>query len=143
MLVSLLVLWHKCSDRDFSFVIALGGGAQTLGFFLLLHKMKTQKSCAGISSKSLQMYVLMLAFRLNSTCMKNGYLPIDATGDWAYQAFDVTSLILVFVALFNVHKRYKDTYQAEADSFPIWNAVMPLMLLSMVLHGDLNHSWYF
>jgi len=138
-----LVLWKEYSDRDFSFLITLAGAAQTLGFFLLVHKMKSYKSAAGISSKSLQMYVMMLLFRLNSTLVKNGYLPVDSTGDWAYQACDITSLMLVFQALFYVHKRYKDTYQEKHDSLPIWNAVLPLMLLSTVLHGDLNHNWYF
>jgi len=137
------VLWKEYSDRDFSFLITLAGAGQTLGFFLLVHKMKAHRSAAGISSKTLQMYVLMLLFRLNSTMVKNGYLPVDSTGDWAYQACDITSLLLVFQALFYVHKRYKDTYQEQHDSLPIWNAVLPLMFLSTVLHGDLNHNWYF
>merc|ERR1719161_972686 len=139
----LLVLWREYSDRDFSFLITLAGAAQTLGFFLLVHKMKAHKSAAGVSSKTLQMYVMMFVFRLNSTMVKNGYLPVDATGDWAYQACDITSLLLVFQALFYIHKRFKDTYQEKHDSLPIWNAVLPLMLLAGVLHGNLNHSWYF
>jgi len=143
MMSCLLVLWREYSDRDFSFLITLAGASQTLGFFLLVHKMKAHKSAAGISSKTLQMYVMMLLFRLNSTLVKNGYLPVDSTGDWAYQACDITSLLLVFQALFYVHKRYKDTYQDKHDSMPIWNAVLPLALLAAVLHGNLNHSWYF
>jgi len=143
MMSCLLVLWREYSDRDFSFLITLAGASQTLGFFLLVHKMKAHKSAAGISSKTLQMYVMMLLFRLNSTLVKNGYLPVDSTGDWAYQACDITSLLLVFQGLFYVHKRYKDTYQDKHDSMPIWNAVIPLMLLSAFLHGNLNHSWYF
>jgi len=143
MMSCLLVLWREYSDRDFSFLITLAGAAQTLGFFLLVHKMKAHKSASGISSKTLQMYVMMLLFRLNSTLVKNGYLPVDSTGDWAYQACDITSLLLVFQALFYVHKRYKDTYQDKHDSMPIWNAVLPLMLLATFLHGNLNHSWYF
>lgn len=137
------VLWHQYSDRDFSFMITMAGASQTLGFFLLVHKMKSRKSAAGISSKALQMYILVLVFRLNSTLVKNGYLPVDSTGDWAYQACDLTSLLLVFNALFCIHKRYKGTYQDQHDSLPVWNAVLPLMLLSSVLHGDLNHNWYF
>jgi len=138
-----LVLWHVYSDRDFSFLVTLAGAMQTLGFFLLLNKMKSRRSAAGVSSKSLQMYAMVLLFRLNSTMIKNGYLPIDATGDFAYQACDLTSLVLVFQALYVIHKRYRASYQAEHDSLPIWHAVLPLMLLAAVLHGDLNHNWYF
>lgn len=143
MILTALYMWHEFSDRDFSFLLTLAGASQTLGYFLLVHKMKSHKSAAGISSKTLQMYVMMLCFRLNSTMVKNGYLPVDSTGDFAYQACDLTSLMLVFQALFFVHKRYRDTYQGELDSLPIWNAVLPLMLLASVLHGDLNHNWYF
>jgi len=143
VLTCVLVLWHEYSDRDFSFLITLAGMGQTLGFFLLVHKMKSQRSSAGISSKTLQMYVLVLLFRLNSTLVKNGYLPVDSTGDWAYQACDITSLMLVFQALFYIHKRYKDSYQDNFDTLPVWNAVLPLMGLATVLHGDLNHNWYF
>jgi len=134
------ILWHHYSDKDFSFVMTMAGISQTLAFFLLMHKMRVQKSAEGISSKMLQMYCLVFMFRLSSTMVKNGYLPMDSTGDWAYQACDITSLLLVFQALFLVHKRYKSTYQEHLDTLPVGNMVPPAMLLACFLHGDLNHS---
>merc|ERR550537_653050 len=80
-----LAIWHHFSDKDFSFVLTVAGMLQTFAFFLLLHKIRVQKSVAGISSKTLQVYVLVFMFRLTSTMVKNGYLPVDATGDWVYQ----------------------------------------------------------
>lgn len=67
-----LSCWHHFSDKDFSFLLTLSGCVQTLAFFLLLHKIRVQKSVAGISSKTLQVYVFVFIFRLSSTLVKNG-----------------------------------------------------------------------
>jgi len=141
--VSLLSLWHNGSDKDFSYVLTLSGCLQTMAFFLLLHKVRLQKSVAGISSKTLQCYMLAFLFRLSSTMVKNGYLPVDRTGDWVYQAADIASILLVFQILYFVHKRYKTTYQAELDSMPIWKFIPAAMLLGTCLHGNLNRSPFF
>merc|ERR1719313_2404975 len=86
---------------------------------------------------------MVFIFRLSSTMVKNGYLPVDATGDWVYQASDIASLLLVFQLLFFVHKRYKDTYQSSADTMPIWNVAPVAFLLGFCAHGNLNHSPFF
>lgn len=138
-----LFLWHHHSDKDFSFVLTLAGMAQTLAFFLLLHKMRVQRSAEGVSSKMLQIYCMVFVCRLTSTCVKNGYLPMDATGDWAYQAADITSIFLVFQALFMVHKRFEATYQGELDTLPVKNMIVPMILFACVCHGNLNHSPFF
>ena len=135
-----LVVWTHFSDQDFSYVCFASGGTQTLAFFLLMHKVRTTRSAAGISSKTLQVYVLVFLFRLSSTLVKNGYLPVDRSGDWAYQASDIASLLLVFQLMFFIHKRHADTYQAELDSMPIWKIAPGFMLLGCFVHGELNHS---
>jgi hypothetical protein len=140
---SVLYVWLHHSDKDFSYVLTVSGCVQTLGFFLLLHKVKVQRSVAGISSKMLQCYTLTFLFRLCSTLVKNGYLPVDRTGDWIYQAADIASLLLVFQLLFFVHKRYKTTYQQELDTFPLWKLMPGAILLGCAVHGNLNHSPFF
>jgi len=143
MVCSVFAIWHHFSDKDFSFVLTMAGMLQCFGFFLLLHKIRVQKSVAGISSKTLQIYVMVFMFRLTSTMVKNGYLPVDATGDWVYQASDIASLLLVFQLLYFVHKRYKDTYQDTLDTMPIWNVAGAAILLGFSFHGNLNHSLFF
>jgi len=138
-----LGVWMHFSDGDFSYSCFASGGTQTLAFFLLMHKVRVTRSAAGISSKTLQVYVLAFLFRLSSTLVKNGYLPIDRSGDWAYQASDIASLLLVFQLMFFIHKRHADTYQDELDSMPIWKIVPGFMLLSCFVHGELNHSFFF
>jgi len=138
-----LSVWHKFSDKDFSFLLTLSGCVQTLAFFLLLHKIRVQKSCAGVSSRTLQVYVLVFICRLTSTMVKNGYLPVDRTGDWVYQASDIASLLLVLQLLFFMHKKYATTYQGEIDTMPIWSILPGFVLLSVCFHGHLNHSPFF
>jgi len=136
-------VWHEFSDKDFSFIMTMSGALQAIGFFLLLHKVRATRSAAGVSSKTLQMYSMVFTFRLSSTLVKNGYLPVDSTGDWLYQASDVASLLLVFQLLYYVHKRFRYTYQAELDSMPIWSMVPGVVVLGIFVHGHLNHSEIF
>jgi len=135
--------WHHLSDKDFSFLLTFSGCTQTLAFFLLLHKIRVQRSVTGISSKTLQVYVLVFCFRLTSTMVKNGYLPVDRTGDWLYQAADIASLLLVLQILFFMHKKYADTYQHELDTMPIGTMLPAFALLGCAFHGNLNHSPFF
>jgi len=137
------VVVRMFSDRDFSTVLTLGSIVQCLGFFLLLQKVNMQKSVAGISSKMLEMYVLVFSFRLSSTLIKQGYLPIDRSGDWVYQAADIASLMVVFQLLWKVHKSYKVTYQSTHDTLNIWRAVPAAIALGIVFHGNLNKSAFF
>merc|ERR1719191_2332312 len=86
---------------------------------------------------------MVFVFRLTSTMVKNGYLPVDATGDWVYQATDISSLLLVFQLLFFIHERHKATYQAELDTMPIFNVIPGVVLFACCFHGNLNHSPFF
>jgi len=138
-----LVVAKEFSDRDFSAVLTAGSGAQCLGFFLLLQKIKTQNSVAGLSAKTLEMYALVLCFRLNSTMVKNGYLPVDRSGDWAYQLADVVSLLIVFQLLYCCHKTHGSTYQLEHDTLEINKALIPCFVLALCTHGDLNSNKFF
>jgi len=138
-----LVVWTHFSDGDFSYVCFASGGTQTLAFFLLMHKVRMTRSAAGISSKTLQVYVLVFMFRLSSTMVKNGYLPVDRSGDWAYQASDIASLLLVFQLLWKVHKHYNITYQRDLDTLEIWRAVPAAIAMGICLHGNLNKSAFF
>jgi hypothetical protein len=131
------------SDGDYTFVVTAGAGVQCLGFWLLLQKVNSARSAAGVSSKMLEMYLIQLIFRLSSTLIKEGYLPIDRSGDHIYQAFDIGSLCLVFQLLWCVNKKYKTTYESEFDTMPVWNAVPGLLVLAMCVHGHMNKSFFY
>jgi uncharacterized protein with PQ loop repeat len=137
------VVLLKFTDHDFSLVLTMSTSLQCLGFFLLYQKAKTQKSVEGLSSRTLEMYVLVLCFRLSSTLVKNGYLPVDRSGDWVYQLADIGSLVIVLALLVLIHKKYKGTYDAGNDTMPIFNFIPACVLMAICVHGDLNDSPFF
>lgn len=142
-LLSVGIALRHFSDRDHSFVLTLGAGMQTLGFGLLLQAVKRQRTVAGLSSKTLEMSLLSLLFRLSSTLINEGYLPIDRSGDHVYQAFDIGSVVILLQLLWMVNKRHVVTYQKEHDTMQVWNAVPVIMAFSIICHGNLNRSWFF
>jgi len=141
--VAMVVVMHKCTDGDFSVVLTMSSVVQCLGFFLLSLKVKFQRTVAGLSSRTLEMYVIFFMFRLGSTLFKNGYLPIDRSGDYIYQLGDIGALIIVLNLLYSIHKRHKDTYQAEHDTLQVFSAIPACILLAVFVHGDLNNSPFF
>jgi len=137
------VVAKEFSDRDFSAVLTFGSGVQTLGFLALLLKVRAQKTVKGISSKTLEMYVGVFMFRLSSTLIKNGYLPVDRSGDWAYQLADIVSLLIVLQLLYSCHKTHGTTYQLEHDTLDLAKALIPCLMLAVCTHGDLNANKFF
>jgi len=136
-------IWGACSSVDFSAILTGASCVQCLGFVILSVKVRGTKSVAGLSSKTLEMYVLHFITRLSATTIKNGYIPVDASGDYMYQLLDVFSLLLVIHLLYCVHKTYSYSYQQEHDTLAIMPMVVPCVLLACCIHGDFNHSKFF
>ena len=44
------------------------------------------KSVAGLSSSTLELYIVFYVSRLSTTCFHNSYLPADHSGQYIYQA---------------------------------------------------------
>jgi len=141
--VSFVYIAMHMSDRDASTSLSISTAVQAFGFLLLTLKVKYSKSVAGISSKTLEMYSIVLFLRLCSTCVKSGYIPVDRTGDHVYQLGDVASLMLCIQLLYKMHRSLNHTYQKEHDSMHIMPCIPPALLLAMVCHGHLNRSFCF
>jgi hypothetical protein len=135
--------WGRVSSLKFSAILTCSSGVQCLGFLLLTVKVRANKSVKGLSSKMLELYALHFYFRLISTCLKNGYVPHDKTGDHIYQFFDIFSLALVMHLLYCVHKSYAHTYQDEHEMASLTKIVAPCFLLAALLHGRNNRSFFF
>jgi len=135
-----LVVYAKFSDKDFSAILTVSSGLQCLGFLLLTLKVRAQKTVAGISSRCLEMYVLVFLVRLCSTTIKNGYIPVDKSGDHMYQLGDALSLVLAIQLLYCCHKTHRATYQEDKDTMAIMPLIPPCVLLAMFLHANLNRS---
>merc|ERR1719155_388999 len=68
---------------------------QCLGMVLLALQMISTGSAAGISARALTLDALAICCRLSNIVWFNGYLPVDASGDFIFQAIDVCSLVIL------------------------------------------------
>merc|ERR1719191_1718192 len=137
------VVAQQFSDQDFSAVLTLSAAVQCFGLLLLLYKVHTTKTVSGLSARSLEVYVLFFLARLGSSLFKNGYIPVDRSGDWVYQATDIASLLMILNLLYCIHVTHRSTYQNAIDTVEMWRAVPACVLLAMFVHGELNHSAFF
>jgi len=138
-----LVVWTKFSDRSFSCILTAASCVQLLGFLLLTVKVRGNKSVAGVSSKTLELYALFFMCRLSSTLWKSGYIPVDRSGRSVYQIMDACSLVVVIQLLFCIHKTHKWTYQGDQDTVSIIPLVPPCVVLGYFVHANLNRSELF
>jgi len=137
------VVAEQFSDQDFSAVLTLSAGVQCFGLLLLVYKVATTKTVSGLSARSLEMYVVFFLFRLSSSMFKNGYIPVDRSGDWVYQATDIVSLLLTLQLLYCIHVTHRSTYQAKLDTVEMWRTLPACVLVATFVHGDLNDSPFF
>merc|ERR1719263_646789 len=138
-----VIVYRLFTDGDFSSIYTLGMAVQCLAFYLLNAKVDMQKSVAGISAKTLKVYVLVFMFRLSSTMVKNGYLPVDQSGDWVFQTADILSLMMTVKLLRRMYTSHRATYQEDYDTFDVFRLVPPCVVLAICVHGHLNSCPFF
>lgn len=132
-------VWHLVADGAFSSILTLSVILQCFAMVLLALQVVLTGSAAGISTKALCLDALAICCRLSSTLWLNGYLPVDASGDHIYQAFDIISVCVLVWLLYQSLVVKKHTQQAEADTFPVTNMVIATFVLAMALHGNMNN----
>lgn len=138
-----IVVWGKCSDKDFSAILTFAAYVQWLAFTVLSLKVHGSRSVLGLSSGTIVMYVLFYVTRLTSTSLRNGYIPVDRTGDFLYQAFDFGALVFCMQLLYCVHKKYVHSYEDEHDSLSIIPLLVPCVVLGVFCHGSFNGNEFF
>lgn len=127
------------SDRTFSALITVGAAFQCLGFCLLRLKIRKQRGVQGISSRTLQMFAFAYVCRLYSTLQYNGYLPVDRSGDWVYQAIDCLALAVICSILYSAHGSHARTYEQSSDTCAIMWLLISCAVLSFAIHPSLNN----
>eukprot|EP00747_Dinoflagellata_sp_TGD_P162969 gnl/TRDRNA2_/TRDRNA2_181169_c0_seq1.p1 gnl/TRDRNA2_/TRDRNA2_181169_c0~~gnl/TRDRNA2_/TRDRNA2_181169_c0_seq1.p1 ORF type:complete len:289 (-),score=57.89 gnl/TRDRNA2_/TRDRNA2_181169_c0_seq1:126-992(-) len=133
-----LFIYHFIAEGEFSSILTMAVMFQCLGFCLLSAQVLINGSAHGISGRSLGLEVLSIVLRLSSTTWLNGYLPVDASGDWIYQMIDVTSLGLVCWLLYHVVVESQRSYQMEKDDLPVLPLILGGLVLAALLHADMN-----
>lgn len=136
--MSALAIWHLIAERAFSSILTLSVMLQCLGVVLLALQVLATGRASGISAKALMLDALALGCRLSSTMWLNGYLPVDATGDYVFQFFDICSLVIILWLLHQILVVRRQSYNESADSFHVGYAVAGAFILACLLHGNMN-----
>ena len=137
------LIWKSYSSRSFSSILTCSALVQLGGFLLLTIKVRATKSVAGISSKTLEMYLIFFMCRLGSTLNKKGYVPSDKTGKGVYQTLDIISVFVVLQLLYCIHKTHKATYQKEQDTMSILPLLPPCAVLAYFIRMTLSRSDFY
>jgi len=138
LIISGATMYHFIAAKEFSSILTMSAMLQTFAFALLGMQMTSSFHARGISARALALDALALVCRLSSTMWLDGYLPVDASGDWMYQAVDVCSLALVLWLLYQVLVVHKDTYQEADDTFPVIYVALGAVALAAVFHPDMD-----
>lgn len=128
---------------DWSVILTVGSIFQTLGWYALLHKILKQKSVAGVSLYTVEMFIVTYAVRLWSTMMMSGYLPMDSSGDGIYQLADFIGLGIACGTWQCISETHKKTYDWHLDTLDIRNGMPICVVLALLIHGDLNDCLFF
>jgi hypothetical protein len=138
------VMSEIVSDGDFSAVMTLGAVVQFMGFTLLVMKYHVtgKRSLNGLSPQSMTLFASYLCLRLTSTCLKDGYIPVDPSGDWFYQLMDFGSLACVLYLLKAMADPEFEHYN-DRDIMTVAPIVLPCIVLGFFIHGNLNQSYVF
>jgi len=136
--VSLFAVYNMIAEGEFSAILTFAVMFQCLAFGLLCIQVLTTGQSNSISARALGLDALAICLRLSSTTWLQGYLPVDASGDWVYQAVDFLSLLFVGWLLYQLLNNAKASQQSEHDSMPILPIVASCVTLAALLHADMN-----
>jgi hypothetical protein len=131
-------VWHFVANGEFSAILTMAEMLQCFALVTLAMQVIFSESAGGISARCLGLEAASLCCRLSSTVWLNGYLPVDASGDYFYQIVDVCSLVIVLWLLREVLVVRHHTYQDADDTFPVWPVLCASFVLALILHADMN-----
>lgn len=138
MFFVVFLVYHLFSDGDFSFLMTMSSLISTFSFLMVLYKIESTRSCAGVSLKMMECYVGLIFFRLCSIIPFEGYLPYDRSGDWLYQTLEALSLLLAGLVVYQCRQRYAATYESSSDTFSHIFLFVPAFILALLFHPSLN-----
>jgi len=133
-----LIVHHAVAEGQYSSILTLSAIIQCLGLCFLCMQVLSSGSAAGISASALMLDIAAISLRLSSTLFHDGYIPVDASGDFLFQAVDVCSLVLLFGLLHQVLVVKRYSYQQEEDSVNIAPMVLVSLVLAVFLHPNMN-----
>lgn len=138
-----VALYNLIVSDALSAVLTVAVMLQCLGVSLLGAQVLVSGNVTGISAKALGVHAFSIVCRLSSTLWLNGYLPVDESGDWFYQAVDISALSIECWLLYQTLVAKKSSYQEAEDSFPVAPVVLASFFVAALFHADMNARPFF
>jgi len=132
------MVYNYIAAGSYSSVLTMSAIVQCLGFTFLCIQVVSSGSAAGISASALKLDALAVCMRLSSTTWLNGYLPVDKSGDHAYQILDICSLCMMLFILHRVLVVNRSSYQLSEDTFTATPTVVMSLVFAAMLHGNMD-----
>nr|XP_023900857.1 putative ER lumen protein-retaining receptor C28H8.4 [Quercus suber] len=101
-----------------------------LGIFVLIYKLKTKKTCSGLSLKTQELTALFLAVRLFCSTIMEGDI---------HTILDLTTLVSTLWVIYMIRFKLKSTYIKELDNLPLYYVVVPCAILAIPIHPFTPH----
>lgn len=131
-------LYHIAASDNLSAVLTVAEMLQCLAVALLAAQVLVSGSVSGISARALGVHALGICSRLSSTLWLNGYLPVDESGDWFYQAVDICALVVELWLLHRCLVVNRSSYQEQEDSLTVTPLIIAAYVLASIFHADMN-----
>lgn len=128
--------FYFVSDGEMSAILVLASLLCTVSHMFVLLEIVTTKSGANVNVPSQILLAIVYITRLPALCFADQYLPVDSTGDWAYQFFEFASFIAACLTVFLCEVQYKRPAQInepeKKELFPWWAAIPVAALLAFI-----------
>jgi hypothetical protein len=135
-----LILFIFCSDRDFSFLLTLAAMLSCCSFAMVAYNIQVTQSCAGVSTKMIECYLVVTLSRLCSILPFDGYLPYDRSGDWLYRLIEILIAVMTIGILYMCRVAYANTYEFDKDKELQHVYLLGVaFVLAVLFHPSLNN----
>lgn len=127
--ILLMILWRTIEDHDTLFVLA--EAAHFVGIGLLVYKLYTKKSVAGLSLRTQELTCIFLGVRLYCSFM----MEYDI-----HTLLDALTLVATAWVIYTMRfTDMKATYQQEQDTVRLYHVVLPCLVLALMAHPSTTH----
>merc|ERR1719456_251505 len=100
---------------------------------MIVIQISASGSVKGISLKTMHVHAAYLVCRLSSTLFLEGYLPLDAYGDYVYQLADLASLAITVEIIHSILTRYRASYEEARDDMSIQRLTLGCVGLAVLV----------
>jgi len=133
------VVFMFFSDGDFSFLLTLSSMLSMFSFLMVVISIQMNESCAGVSLKMNECYLVVSFARLLSIVPFEGYLPFDKSGDYIYRGFEIMICIFTGIVVYFCRIKYKASYGTQKDAgINHYAMIGGCLFFACIFHPSLN-----